>query len=665
MIISADVETYKKDEEGNYKPILDATGEYFTIGCIYKETGKVKSFTDKEEMWEYIIDLGRKEIKRGKKLTVYMHNAKYDAYNFFDLHDKNLRWFSEDPFIAGYYFKVKRKFKDKDEFMRWRLYSEKNSLNYTIIKSEGEIEIEQNKEGIKFLDTMALFRMSLKRMGELIGHKKTEMPEEVGRKLTKKKLKEISKYCENDCKITLKGVEFLKRKLRRDGIKIRHLCTINQIAISYIINELRKGENKHILIPSKGGGLTEFTYKPRMKEEIHSAYRGGYVRVWKTGRINNVTSIDFNSLYPYSAIKMKFPDLRTERKIEFPLEIMGLKELLNKIGVSRAMVKNEKDNLGLLQIRTGKKSYIPLKGKSLIGTWTHTELEEAVKSGYKIISIEWSVIWDEGRNPFKDLFLKLYKKRKEADSEFDNYFYKMILNGCLGKFGQTRVNQEILIDSVDMIYEYLKRNYEILKGVEGKTDIMYVNKNSNKEYMKKYYAPIIPTLVNAYARVIMYKTYRKIPKGKLCYTDTDSCITIGDYRKMMKMGEDIGEFKVDKDIETGEKLINTKAIIWGTKAKAVGNNIALSGVFRSDLNIEDFRGGAIKSRKMLGIKNSRNEDVGKFIIESRDLKRQEKEFWKTEKVLEEQNIYIDNDINDISHFAKYLKGLEVSHIEEK
>lgn len=660
-LASFDAETYKKDEEGNYKPILDATGEYFILGSVVKEGKKGKVFYNKNEMWEYIKKCGASEVKRDKKLTLYGHNTKYDYFNVVDWKDRNLRIFSEDPFIASYYYKVEREFDKYQKFLNWSYYAKKNNINYKIIFESKELDlvkIEYNREGIKFLDTISLFGMSLKDLGKLIGFEKGDMPLELGKKLTQDKLKILGDYCKNDCRISIEAVRFIQRRLKEDGINIRNLCTINQVAISYIINKLSQNpKNEHILEKTPYGLLSEYTHKTNFASEIHSAYRGN-VRVWKVGKFNNVMDIDANSLYPTAITKMRFPDLRTEKLIEHP----KVERVINEIGISRALVYNENDELGFLQIRMEKKSYVPKTKKYLIGTWTNLELKKALEIGYKIIDIEWSVIWKEGENTLKEIHEELYKKRKQSNTDFDNYFYKMIMVASIGKFGQTKSNQEILVDSIEEINNYIQRNYKILNGIEGSTDIMYINDDLNKGQVKKYYAPIIPCLITATSRVLMYDAYKKIPLDKIIYSDTDSIICIGDYSKSFDIGDDLGQWKIEKDKITKEPLINAEAIIWGTKTKRVGNNMAMSGVYKSSLNKKDFDEGNVIATKMMGIKNNRNEDVGKFIIEQKDLKVQMENFIKTEEILEKEMLYIDKDIQDIGHFAKELKRLDILHV---
>ena len=81
MIVTADVETYKREGDV-YVPILDATPESFLLGCVTKESGSSKFFRTPQEMWEYILELGRKQHKHDKTLYVYSHNAKYDFHAY-------------------------------------------------------------------------------------------------------------------------------------------------------------------------------------------------------------------------------------------------------------------------------------------------------------------------------------------------------------------------------------------------------------------------------------------------------------------------------------------------------------------------------------------------------------------------------------------------------
>ena len=659
-IITIDVETLK-NENGKIIPVLDATGKYLALGCILRDTGGSETFYDKKEIWKGILKEGEKAFKRGKKLHVYGHSMRYDWYNIADIKDKNIKWFSENPFIVSYMKEVKKEFNDLESLKKWMYYAKIEHIRYDMKQIGKKYIITYKKEMIKFGDSMSLYRMSLKKMGEIIGHKKMEMPMEFkGKYITKGELKELEKYCINDCKIVMEGVKKIKKKLKEDGVNVRNLCTINQIAINYVMNELKKTNAENILTKDKKGNFTKWTYKTKFADKIHQAYRASLNRVWDVGVFNNVCFSDKNSLYPMCLIDMKFPNLRTERKIEKP----GW-NIIDEIGISKVMLKNKNDKIGLIPIRAIEKTYVPLDGKYIIGIYTNIEILEAIKNGYELLDIEWSIIYDECENPLKNIYLELYRKRMEGGDEgggensttssFNKFFYKAIMNSSIGKFAQRKVNQELCIDSIENIEKYLKLNGEVLRGINNSQDVLYKVKYDN--YVKPYYAPIISCLVTAQARIYMYKIFKKIGEKELLYSDNDSLITRSNHLRYIKLGTGINDWKIEKDIETGEELTNAKAIIWGSKAKSVGNNITVAGAFKNDLTMDEFIKGNVMSKKQMGIKNVLNKEVGEFIIEQRDLNEQKKNFLKTKKLLDKELIYIDKDTKDISYFLPIINKI--------
>ena len=64
------------------------------------------------------------------------------------------------------------------------------------------------------------------------------------------------------------------------------------------------------------------------RQKVIKAYRGGRVEAFQVGVFENVCAIDANSLYPYSAVNMPFPDIKTQSFIYRPLKYYSLKELL-------------------------------------------------------------------------------------------------------------------------------------------------------------------------------------------------------------------------------------------------------------------------------------------------------------------------------------------------
>jgi len=209
----------------------------FVTACLIKENGKKKHFYSKEELWEYIKDLGIKEMKRKKVLNLYAHNHEFDFYGYADLNDEHLKFFSFRPFIASY-------------------------------------EID-GKRAINFLDSLAIFKMSLEKV-EMIGMKKLDTPEEFvkAQRLTKKRIKQLAPYVERDVEIVLKAIKLMKKKMKDEGVQLRRLYTISQIAVAYLINTLKKTDKYDDMFFIKERGVLQ---KSRHKDLIHGAYRGGRV----------------------------------------------------------------------------------------------------------------------------------------------------------------------------------------------------------------------------------------------------------------------------------------------------------------------------------------------------------------------------------------------------
>jgi hypothetical protein len=577
----------------------------FVTACIMKENGTKVHFDNKNKLWEYIIENGKKESQRSRILNVYAHNHEFDFYGYADLNDKNIKFFCFRPFIASY-------------------------------------EVNGNKL-VNFLDSYAIFKMSLKSLGEMIGLEKLDTPEEFlnAERITKKRIKELRPYVERDVEIVMKAMKLMKEKIALEEVSIRRLYTISQIAIAYLINILKKDDRWDKLFWNKKYGIL---HKSRYKELIHGAYRGGRVECFKLGEHKPVDYLDINNLYGHASMNIRFPNLNTERYIQKPLEKFDVNEILSHIGICRVMIYNRSNKIGLLPVRTGTGNYYPKEDTYLIGTYTNLEIEEAIKEGYELIDIEWAMVWDEMDNPFKEITRKLYELRKgEKSNAFNNFFYKEMQNRSYGKLAQRKSGYEIVIDSVENAKKYLADNWEIMNS----KNYNYIYVKEKEEYEKSYYAPIIPTQINAWARVYMYRQFKKVPFKDLVYTDTDSLIMKSGNKNKVEIGEKIGLFKVENERE--EIIIN------GKKTYAIGDEIKVSGFRKSDITIEDFKKGHIKSMKMNTLKSSANlEDVGSFSEETRDLDIQLKESKEIAGIYFKEKVFKDNDIKDINHFIKKI-----------
>lgn len=593
MIIAIDTET-----EG-----LDCTK--YIVGCIIKETqpNKPEIYWNKKELWGRILELGNKLAKHNKVLKVYAHNHIYDFYAYADILDKNIVYHCTRPFITSY--------------------------------------LIDGKQKIKFLDTMAIYRMSLKKAGELIGLKKKETPKELltGGKINKE---ETLKYLIRDTKIVLESVLRLKKQLKESGVNVKRLYTINQIGVNYLIDKIRKKNPKGFFYKDKMRNV-QWTRYPEM---IHKAYRGGRVQAFNTGKFNDATYIDVNSLYPYTASKMRFPDLQSEYRAKNPLKHISQKELLDKIGISMVCIKNQNNDLGLIPIRTKWGNYFPKKDKIIIGTYTNQEIKNAIENGYKLLEIKESVLYDETENPLNEIMTNLYKIRKQSKDKYFNFFYKMMMNASIGKLAQKKNTKDIIIRSVEEYYKLIKEGYTPVKGI----DYNYIyEKDTTGDLPKNYYCPIIPTIINADARIFMNNNYSKINKEDILYTDTDSIVFKGNHINKFKISDKMGDFKIEYE--------KADCDIIGRKDYMIQERIVLSGVPKNQITIKDFKKRKVVQKKMITLRTAKEiKEVGKFKETDKDLSKHQQEYklWVEEN--EEKGLFIDSDIKDISYFLDKIEN---------
>lgn len=598
MEISIDIETWG----------LDARRNSFICGVICKnKKNKIEKeiFATAKEMWERIIELGKIEKKKKRNLMVY-HHSDYDFYGIFDRKDNKIEYHSFSPFIV-------------------------------------------TRENVFFIDTNLIFRGTVEELGNKIGLNKLERPKllenKEKRKLSFEELNEIIKYCVIDAEIVLKGIIMLKEELRRTGINPRRIYTIGQLGMNYILKQLNKSKYKERLF--KFGWKYELK-ETKNKEFIHKAYRGGIVKAWKRGIYKGINYDDINSSYPISATKIPFPDIETEIRIEKPLEYMKEKELLSKMGVSSVIISKTKDSsFGRLIIRNDDKNSDLIEHKStLVGTWTNYELANAVNNGYRIDEIYESIIYEKlEENPLKEIYEYLYKNRE--GNPLKKQLYKGIMNMSIGKFGQRREKFHCIRDSNEEYFKYKEMGYEPIKQFG--EDNLY-QKRLGIQY-PKFYCPIIPAYITAYSRERLIQAGEKIGRNNLIYADTDSLLHNRN-DKVLKYSNNLGEWKREYE--------NEEVIVYGKKDYAIGDIIKLSGFKKKYLTMEDFAKGKVKNIKKIGIKQAKNEEeIGMFIEEIVDLKKQKEEEDKRDKEILENKWFLDYDERNVFSKERNKKMKEV------
>lgn len=531
MIIALDTETYKQDENGLLRPVLDAT--QFTLGAVKTSNGTTKTFTKPQEMYTWIIDQINTEKKRGHKTYIYAHNHQYDYYAYAKGNYTNelMNNIAFEPFLLIY-----------------------DETGY-------------------FLDTYSFYKTKLAEIGELVGLPKQQMPE------TATSLMEITPYLQRDVEIVYKAIELLTTTIQELGFHPRKILTAGSLAMTsfrtYINGTPEKTTIEEITYNNGKYAYTGRVIPTKYETIIRPAYRGARTEAFKTGYFQEATYIDVNALYPYTMANMPFPNLKTETYANKPLENFTTNELLtNFTGVIRCTIQTPANNgkIPLLPIRwrspgdgTPKERFTHGK-RILTSTWTIPEIKAAIEHGYKLQEIHEGVFYQTSRlNPFTRYQKELYQKRLEATGPL-KHTIKLLQNELYGKWGQNKKGKQTSFIHPENAKKLIQAGYKTV----GRTGTTLIMQRPEQNYKPNYVNVIISTLTTAHARLHMQKQLEKIPKKDLLYIDTDSIMFTGNHLQKYDIGIGLGQFKIVEENKQGKIL--------GEKKYYIGDQVKLSGL---------------------------------------------------------------------------------------
>lgn len=547
-------------KRGCYYPVLNS--RKYVIGCAVTDTGERISFLDYKKFWRWIVKKIEDNAKEGEKTYIYGHNISYDMLgiikdDLFELLSSNLNMISDYPFLASWTIKGKN----------WGF----------------------------FVDTYSFFRgKSVESIGNMIGFSKLVMPKEIKEPL------ELEEYCMRDCEVVLKGMQYLREKLKVLGFMPRKFLTAGQVAMSTFMSSIRK-ENIHWNIMRSGE-----VYKGPNLEKCRPAYRGARNEAFKIGAVEDVTLIDINSLYPYAMINMPFPKLNEEMFVKDPL-IKGLtiKNILSKkyVGCAECEIDVPKIELGYLPVRFGGKLFFPDGERRIMGTWTTFELRRALELGYKIRDIKWVCLYPVNKeNVFREYISRLYELRIKSGAEV-NVAVKMIMNNLYGKFAQLRRNKDVKAIYRGELSAWKKRGWK-LKSAWGNK---YIIERYNDSYVPKFTNLMIAIMITAYSRDYLYKFLSKVKKDDLVYCDTDSIVLKNwkVYKKEFEISKKIGDWKIVAE--------NEDCFVKSEKDYRVGERKKVSGVSRRVVAQMDFDNvKEVRKKVAIGVKDALNNPGENF-----------------------------------------------------
>ena len=256
--------------------------------------------------------------------------------------------------------------------------------------------------------------------------------------------------------------------------------------------------------------------------------------------------------------------------------------------------------------------------RSLIGTWTTDEVNEAIKKGYKVLEVYEVWHFDKTSDDLFKGYIRRFMKIKLESSKYDfktkeeeasfkakirdsldinvekfefnaglRSISKLCLNSLWGKFGQrNNMSQTKYVTEVSEFYEILLDdklddiNFQFIND-----NMVQMTYNFKDQFVDNHNSTniFIACFTTSHARLMLYNKLDYL-KEKVLYFDTDSIIYIDDGKKTIKTGDMLG----DMTDELSGKAI-TNFVSTGPKSYSFryGDNCEKSAIKGFTLNHEN------------------------------------------------------------------------------
>jgi len=417
-------------------------------------------------------------------------------------------------------------------------------------KKIGKKESTQSARRIVVLDTMNWFTMSLKKMGDMVGFEKFDMPPRSA------PFSAWERYCRRDVEVTRKTVE-----LYIEFIKKHNLGKFSFTIASQSFNCFKQRFLKHDV---------EIHSKKRVRVIERSSYCGGRVEAFwvKSFTGGPFHLLDINSMYPY-----------VMREGVYPVEFVSEKNAFSS-NHWRGFLKNR------LVIAEGtvttNEPCAPMKSKHgllfPVGTF------DTVLCSPEILLLEergqtfvpHRVLLYRGGSIFRSFVESLYELRLQyknsGESHFEK-FCKLCLNSCYGKFAQKNIDWEY-VGQEDTAMSYEGEIWHKSLGSPIRTRCLQGKIFQSTPQFDAFDSfPAVASFVTSYARAYLYRLFLRAGRENVFYTDTDSLwVNQEGYERLADILDDdeLGLLKREKSV--------TSLTINGLKDYVADGHVKLKGV---------------------------------------------------------------------------------------
>lgn len=372
------------------------------------------------------------------------------------------------------------------------------------------VKVKRGQNNWTFVDSYFTLQASLKKIGDLLGFPKGEVPWDCA-------LHELIEYNERDCRILYKALR------QFEEIVIELGSEMNQTMASTAMRMVRRAYLKQ-----------DLTTSTMINKKVRPAYVGGRVEVFYRKRHSGFY-YDINSCYPFAMTKpLPGRFLKTIRRLPETDQVAYIADVLIDVPEHMAVPPLPYVAEGSLFFPTGRRR-----------SWLcRPEIELALKYGAKVEKVYSCLVFDLWHD-LGDFATDLYYKRKNSKGYYKTV-YKLLLNAAYGKFGERDEKSELLIHPTGAQYE------EVLD---------MVRKGQAKHFQKGFLHMITPGVflverikevlhahvpvaayVTSLARVDLFEHFMK-SKEIPYYCDTDG-FALGDAH--VPCGTELGELKLEK-----------------------------------------------------------------------------------------------------------------------
>lgn len=473
---------------------VETYGQKNTFYCasIYYNERKKWHFKDKRKLIKFL------KTKRFQKAYIVASNLAFDFYALFD----------GEP--------------ELQQFLP--IYRSSSLLSCKTYISSGDFSIRKNRQNDRpliFIDTFNFARLSVKKLGRIIGIRKLRNPKFLG-KIPKNQVQEnyLRNYNMVDSMISKRALEFMFDSFSSLGASPK--ITIAATALSLFKNKYLK---EHMFYGHTIGQINK----------QFKAYYGGRVEAFCRGQIKDYFYYDFNSLYP-AVMLNPVPNPNTIRSsmkntLFYINNFEGIADVTVHCPEMKYPLLPYRDDTGKLLFPTG----------TFRGWYSNIELRKAVELGYTVIQVHENQYYKETMTLFREYVEDLYKLRLgyKADKSPMEFIVKLLLNSLYGKFAQKFQEQYELLPTSLSLEEIQK--YEHIERVGA-----FFRVRLKEEYCEPamFCFPIWSLYITAYARL---KLHEYILKTSPVYVDTDSLIT----KEKIRDSKELGELKLEKFVEHG------------------------------------------------------------------------------------------------------------------